>query len=180
MSRAKTMQRMARRRLPEAGTAFTGTGSNWDQNSNGSTGYACLDQPGRGAGDLLTGVFPNKTNSVRGGIAWPRQALEPMYFWNNNASVSAGWGGNYWSDGTGGRVTPNLDYYPAASGVQTSPTSPFNGTSGTGWGTLANRPSACTTGVGYWATDQGNWNQSGSGGQGELFVCKATNTWSLY
>ena len=37
--------------------------------------------------------------------------------------------------------------------------------------TLANRPAICTPGVGYWATDQGNWNQSGNGGQGQLFVC---------
>ena len=98
------------------GTAFTGTGSNWDQNSNSSTGYACIDQPGRGPGDLLTGIFPNKTNSARGGIGWPRQALEPMYFWNNNASITTGWGGTFWSDNTGGRLTSNVDYYPAASG----------------------------------------------------------------
>jgi len=34
--------------------------------------------------------------------------------------------------------------------------------------------------VGYWATDQGSWNQSGSGGQGVLYKCTATNTWTLY
>ena len=53
----------------------------------------------------------------------------------------------------------------------------------------ANRPTTCTTGVGYWATDQGSWNQSGQacvgngagagqGCQGELFTCISTNTWS--
>jgi hypothetical protein len=168
------------------GKAFTGTGSNWDQNSSSSTGYACIDQPARGAGDLLSGVFPTKCNKTLNSACniftgqWPRQALEPMYFWNNNASIVTGWGGTFFSDNTGGRIQANVDYYPAASGVQTSPTSPFNGTSGTGWGTLANRPSTCRAGVGYWATDQGNWNQSGIGGQGELFVCTATNTWSLY
>jgi hypothetical protein len=26
------------------------------------------------------------------------------------------------------------------------------------------------TGVGFWCTDQGAWNQSGSGGQGEFYV----------
>jgi hypothetical protein len=33
--------------------------------------------------------------------------------------------------------------------------------------------------VGYWATDQGSWNQSGSGGQGVLYTCTATNVWAL-
>ena len=65
--------------------------------------------------------------------------------------------------------------------AQTSATSPFNGTSGTGHGTLARRPTTCTTGVGYLATDQGNWNVSGNSfGQGEMFVCTATNVWSDY
>ena len=53
-------------------------------------------------------------------------------------------------------------------------------TAGLGHGTLANRPATCTPQVGYWATDQGSWNQSGIGGQGQLFVCTAPNTWTLY
>lgn len=82
------------------------------------------------------------------------------------------------------RVIPGRDYYVETlnQNAQTSPTSPFDGTNtiGVGHGILAFRPSNCTTGVGYWATDQGNWNQSGSGGQGQLYTCIATNTWSLY
>ncbi len=74
--------------------------------------------------------------------------------------------------------------FTQASGVQTNSTTPFNGTTGTGWGTRANRPTTCTynssTGVGvaYWSTDQGSWNTSGSGGQGVLDKCTATNTWT--
>ena len=53
-------------------------------------------------------------------------------------------------------------------------------TTGAGHGTLANRPTNCTPSVGYWATDQGTWNQSGNGwGNGQLYVCTATNTWTL-
>jgi hypothetical protein len=184
------------------GTAFNGSGSNWDQNSVTSTGYACIDQPGRGAGDLLSynsngsgsGSFPQKCNlTLNPGCTiftgqWPRQALEPIYLWNNNASPAGGWGGTFWSDGSGGRLTTNVDYYSAASGVQTSSSSPFNGTSGTGWGTSANRPSTCTKGVGYFATDQGTWNTSASnpygvqqnGASGVLYQCSATNTWTTY
>ena len=39
-------------------------------------------------------------------------------------------------------IKPNRDYYDAVSNQQqTSPSSPFNGTSGMGFGTLANRGS---------------------------------------
>ena len=59
-------------------------------------------------------------------------------------------------------------------------TASFKGTSGVGVGLLSARPATCTTGVGYWATDQGNWNKSGSGGQGVLYKCTSTNTWTEY
>jgi hypothetical protein len=69
----------------------------------------------------------------------------------------------------------NRDYYQQ--------TSPFNGTSGTGTGPRSSRPATCTTGVGYWATDQGSWNTTnnaspGSNAQGVLDLCTATNTWT--
>ena len=57
--------------------------SPWDQNTPGQNGYACIDQVGRGKGDLLTGVFPNKVNSATGTIAWPNQVLDPWYVWHN-------------------------------------------------------------------------------------------------
>jgi hypothetical protein len=56
--------------------------------------------------------------------------------------------------------------------------SSFNGTSGMGVGTLANRPATCTKGVGYWATDQGSWNQQGA--DGVLYKCTSKDTWTLY
>jgi len=58
--------------------------------------------------------------------------------------------------------------------------SSFNGTTGVGYGLLSARPTTCTAGVGYWATDQGSWNTSGSGGQGVFYKCLSTNTWALY
>src|SRR5262245_49580509 len=175
-----------------AGTEFNGTGSMWDGGTGLGTdttkGYPCLDQPGRGQGDLITGGFPNKVNSTTGTIYWPHQALEPIYIWNNAGGSVPGWGGNIYSDNTLGRVVANRDYYPSASGAQTSPTSPFDGSSGTGWGTLANRPTTCTPGVAYFATDQGSWNTSTSnpygvqqnGADGVLYKCTAPNSWTLY
>jgi hypothetical protein len=56
----------------------------------------------------------------------------------------------------------------------------FNGTVGVGSGLLSARPSTCTTGVGYWATDQGEWNSKHSGPDGQLYRCTSPNTWALY
>jgi hypothetical protein len=166
------------------GTTHTGTGSNWDGNTDTALGYPCIDQPGRGQGQLLTGLFPSKINNVTGTIAWPNQALEPIYVWMVSGTAVS----NFYANNTLGRVVANRDYYPQASGIQTSSSSPFDGTTGTGWGTLANRPATCTTGVGYFATDQGSWNTSTTntegvqrnGADGVLYTCTSTNTWTLY
>jgi hypothetical protein len=162
-------------------------GSGWDGNDDGY-GYPALDQPGRGMGDLLTNNFPNKVNFETGIIDWPNQALEPIYFWNNSGSIVAGYGGAVYANQDTLRIVANRDYYPQASGIQTSPTSPFDGTTGTGWGPLANRPTTCTAGVAYFATDQGSWNTSASnpygvqqnGADGVLYVATAPDTWTLY
>jgi len=158
------------------GTAFNGTGSNWDGNSPASTGYACLDQPGRGLGDLLTGGFSadgsgsnNVTNNATGctaasACAYPRQALEPVYIWSlvnqewqpvpNNSSCFACVG-----VGTS-LLAQNTDFY-TSTGNDGNLIS-FTGTSGIGVGTRATRPASTTNGVAYWATtDSGSgvtWN----------------------
>ena len=136
---------------------------------------ACLDQPGRSGGVLLSGQTPTPTGPIN-------QTLDPSYEWNDSGynpvfdNVTGAWTS---------RFIPNRDWFTDSSRgtphAQTSPTSPFNGSSGVGFGTLANRPTSCSTkGVGYFATDQGNWNQSGNSfGQGQLYVCNTSNTWTL-
>ena len=49
-------------------------------------------------------------------------------------------------------VANNRDYYNAVS-AQSSATSSFNGATGMGFGTLANRPTTCTTN----ALEKGGW-----------------------
>lgn len=66
-----------------AGTNFNGTGSYWDGNDDQATGYPMLDMPGRGQGDLLSGKFPDVTNSDRGEPCYPEQQLEAIYIWDN-------------------------------------------------------------------------------------------------
>lgn len=128
-------------------------------------GYPCWHQPGR---DFHAN-------------------LSPLYVWNN-----------YWSDTLiqvpmtvptrasgslnyhANHMQANRDWYNAVSAnAQTSTSTPFNGTTGMGFGTKVNRPTTCTTnasesggGVGYFATDEGP--------QGTLYRCSATNTWTLH
>ena len=156
------------------GSASDGIESPWDANSN-SSGYPCLDQTGRGQGDLLNGLnFPNALNTATGTSAWPHNLREPWYIWNETVAA-----GNVWSNPAYNGVAPQPDdafYGPAAS---------FNGSTGTGFGLLSARPSTCTAGPGgvydtsptgsygvaYFATDANS-------GNGELYVCTAANTWT--
>lgn len=125
-------------------------------------GYPCWRQPGRDGA----------------------QGLQPIYVWGNRWSdtgakvdlkVENPW--NATSPSVDDHIRVNRDYYQSVSvGAQTAPNSPFNGTSGVGFGTLANRPTTCATnaleaggGVGYYATDQGP--------QGTLYRCAAANSW---
>ena len=84
---------------PPAGWGYCGTTlgpSAWDDNSN-SSGYPCLDQVGRGKGQLTSGYFPNKTNSITGTIAWPNNAPEPVYVWANTYNAPPGGSDHYFS-----------------------------------------------------------------------------------
>ncbi|MBI5181521.1 MAG: hypothetical protein HZA06_01260 [Nitrospirae bacterium] len=73
------------------------------------------------------------------------------YYWNNRDNS-----GNLItvSIGTTQTYTPGNVVMPAHDAQFWKHDSSFNGTSGMGCGTLASRPTTCTIGVGYWATNQ--------------------------
>ena len=161
---------------PPGNWGWCGAPSNWDENIN-SSGYACLDQGARGKGDLLNGQpFPSTLNSVTNSIAWPHQALSPVYLWLNNYTPSSGYSPVpplLVSAAT--QYTQNVDYY-LDSGT-------FNGTTGIGSGAvLPTNPSAytnapnCTAGPGGNTPGVGYWDTSSN----TLYVCTATNTWTAY
>lgn len=131
-------------------------------------GYPCFNQPGR---DLSGNIMPIylANNLFTDGTILPGKF--------------AGVGGVI--DYASAHLQSQREYFDEVGNTaQTSPTSPFNGTTGTGWGTLANRPTTCTTnttenafghgtsGVGYYATD--------IGAQGTWYKCTATNTWTSF
>lgn len=156
--------------------------SSWTGFNNGDSyqilnAPVCIDQPGRGQGNYISGTATNCSQSFNSGptytgptpCGYPSQALDPIYQWadfsTGGANVNTPMGSN------SGKVIANRDFYPQASGIQTSPTSPFKGTSGTGWGTLANRPTTCTPHVGYAEYTSG-------GAFVQLDECSAANTWT--
>jgi hypothetical protein len=167
------------------GWGFCGTAlgpSSWDENSD-STGYACMDQVGRGKGDMVNGSdFPNFVDALLGDITWPHQALDPVYVWDNtynavpDESTDAIWGN------TPTVVTiENRDYYLSLPNYSESAT--FNGTAGIGSGSTTpttsgaypNAPN-CTAGPGGNTPGVGYWDTSNN----TLYVCTATNTWTAY
>jgi hypothetical protein len=138
-------------------------GNSWiDGNVPGQSGWLCRDQPGAST-DASLWDFSTPA---------PIQQRAPMYAWNNK--------------GNGGVEMPFevLDFCPEnLIHIQENRefynyTETFDGTSGVGIGTLANRPSTCTPGVGYWATDAGTWNQNGE--DGILYKCTSPNNWEIY
>jgi hypothetical protein len=158
--------------------------SNWDGNASGQNGWPCIDQPGRGQGDLLKGSFPTTCDVTNGACSaanylgtWPNQKMEPIYEWSDSWTQVPNWSsGVLWA--TSANVSQNRDYYlgqsAGCSGTQTT---------GVCAGTVASRAANCTAGqagkfgagiagspgVGFWATDQN-----------ALYVCTTTNTWTLY
>ena len=141
--------------------------SAWDGNTD-ATGYPCLDQIGRGAGELLANTFPAVINTVSNKIAWPRQVQEPVYLWNNTYNPPpANDKDHIWSDGSA-LTKENRDYYLELPNYD-EPTAKFNGSAGVGQGPLPARPANCTPLVAYWATDTST-----------LYQCSAKNTWTVY
>lgn len=141
------------------------SGTVWD----GGGGYPCLDQPGRGQGDLLSGSFPNIVNTRTGTPAQVIQAISPIYVFNNTFTPAGGFSPVSVVNTTASSalILDNREYYQqfGSNGESGS----FDGTKGVGEGLLSARTSTCTVGVGYWATDTQT-----------LYVCSATDVWSTY
>jgi len=143
--------------------------SYWDGNVAGQNGWPCRDQIGTG-----NDSFDWSANSTNPSSA---QTLIPAYFWStmDDGHIKAPW--VFSTAAT--HIQANRDYY--------THTEAFDGTSGVGCGTLANRPTSCTPGVAYWATEQSCTNMTGMVGvnpatpiEGTLYKCNANGQWEGY
>lgn len=124
-----------------------------DGNTPGMMGYPCKDQIGRTTG----------------------QVLYPFYEWNNSfngasAHFTVTTHTGCANPSTIDHIAENRDYY--------NHNTSFDGTIGVGSGAGASKPSTCTTGVGYWATDEGEWDSTHAGNDGRLYRC-VNSAWEL-
>jgi hypothetical protein len=161
-------------------TVDTGNTANVAQYFNTGDGYVIhkvlisMDQSGYGrCQDVIAYDSKGSAYNATTGIKSPlRQTREPLYSWLNTFKGTPMRGPDaYYHSGLIPTIKPNREYYNEIS--------PFDGTSGVGVGLHTNRPKTCTPGKGalgvtgpgaaYWATDEQ-----------KLYVCTATNTWSLY
>lgn len=131
-------------------------------------GYPCRDQIGRG-----------KDTGTDSSVIGKASSSSPVYLWFNYNEDTTNPIPVSISNGTSRHIQANRDYYSYVAS--------FDGTVGTGCGTLASRPATCTTGVGYWATDQSCSDLTGLVGvdpatpiAGTLYKCTSTNTWTAY
>lgn len=108
-----------------------------------------------------------------------RQPMNNYYLWSNRLSETGRLMEDYVSGNVCGTVVENETFFMHNES--------FDGTEGVGCGTLASRPATCTTGVGYWATDQSCRDLTGMVGaspstpiSGTLYKCTSTDTWEAY
>lgn len=166
--------------------ASNGVGSGWDGASPSgfppasSSGYPCLDGMGRGqTQQALNGAnLPSRLNNVTHSISWPLQYLEPLYSFDN--SVTGATAQLLISDGS---TTQNTDIFMENLGC--APNGCSSLTTGTGTGTIAQRPTTCSAGPGgtYYPSPTGSygvayWETDAHGGNGALDVCTSANTWT--
>lgn len=146
-----------------SGLAYVSS-SAWAENSDAS-GYACLDQPGRGQSDLLQGQFPNvcdvTAGDCSGGIytgRWPNQLQEPIYGWQNSWAPPSGYSTKFFTNAAPAVVLENRDFFDDSAGA-----------TGVTSGPSSSMPSTCTPYFGYWATDTNT-----------LYQCTGSSTWAPY
>jgi len=117
--------------------------------------YPCTQQVGRTTGEVLA----------------------PLYTWNNTETA-----GEVDIDvyNFSGCSSPSVyDHIQEERDIYDKNLS-FDGTAGIGVGVIGSIPGTCTTGVAYWATDEGEWDSTnGATPDGRLYKCTATDTWTL-
>jgi len=115
-----------------------------------------------------------------------RQNINTAYFWANrdkNGTMSLAQG----SDACSAHPLVENSSYWKDNFNCIAPKTCANIAVGVGCGTLANRPPSCTTGTGYWATNQSCSDFTGMVGvnpktpiSGTLYKCTSTNTWTAF
>jgi hypothetical protein len=160
----------------------------------GNTNYTTIGAANNNIGTQFVATGPA---SGTGTVTTTPAATEPFYLINNTAALyngSTDWtltfrpvpqtaidlyrtqtGNPSATYNMGDVIMADRDYFKQTVGTV------FNGSSGVGRGTksqmLAITPSK--TGVGFWVTDEGTWNKTPGGEQGQLYTWSGS-AWNLY
>jgi hypothetical protein len=140
-----------------------------DQHTASQNGWRCRDQVGISHDSGQWSHSPQGNPTSFGPYA---QVARPVYFWENRHGSSAmAIDVNNQGD-IENKIVASREFYCDAGNA--------NCGGGVTAGPIANRPSTCTTGRAYWATDEGEWNSLHPGPDGRLYRCASTNSWTLY
>ncbi len=167
--------------VTSSGTA-SGGGNNYLDDSSKNFNFCESGCPQYAYGVKITGGTGSGQFRVIQSITSTRLTISPN--WTTNPSTDSTYEIRHSAADT---INENSEFWTMRS------TGVFNGSGlsnvggGVGAGPLASRPSACTVGVGYWATDQSISDLSGMVGSspanpisGTLYKCTSTNTWTTY
>lgn len=160
--------------------AGSANGGNWTSRFRTPNDYPTYDQVGRG--EQIDGTTYNDSS-------------EPMYLWNNTVGDNTDWSLNWGAVDSVAidlyrlqvanpaatfdmedMIAADRDYFKHTVGGT------FNGSSGIGHGTHAQMDAITPTlsGVGFWVTNEGSWNQAlPSGTSGRLYKWNGSS-WVLY
>lgn len=140
-----------------------------DQQTGGANGWRCRDQVG-----IWYDTVQWQSNPPDGSFTAWNQVTRPVYVWLNLTggspmSITVNNIGDVAS-----KIVVNREFYcdagftsSCANGVRT--------------GTIGAIPATCTVGMGYWATNEGEWDSTnGATADGRLYKCTSTDTWALY
>jgi hypothetical protein len=116
--------------------------------------------------------FDDSGNPVTNSTQYP-QHVNGSYYWGNRQNSTGTLLGHYVTQTLNGIPAVGKDFFTAN-----------NSSPGVSCGTLANRPSTCSTGQSHWATNQSCTDLTGMVGDhpatpiaGTLYTCTAQNTW---
>jgi hypothetical protein len=137
-----------------------------------------------GSGSWYMQVRDEYPDSANPTTSSNHQYPNDSYYWQNRANLTGGYAD---VDIVQQSDNPPLTNVPTRDREFFVGTDSFNGTSGVGYGPLASRPTTCTVGVGYWATDQSNISLAGMVGKnpttpiaGALYKCTSRDAWTAY
>lgn len=166
-----------------------GTGYAWGNTMSGNNSrypmpyikeYCYMNSDGNCCGSTRRGAssYPYRDQLGRG----KNQTLEPSYYWLNKigSNIVPFRTDNDW-DATG-YFDHNRDYYQqlTVNGTEPGSAASFNGSSGVGVGTKAQMLAitGSKAGVGFWVTDEADWDATNSGPDGQLYAWNGS-TWVL-